>query len=237
MAFNVEELKGEEEADDFPDDEFEGDPLLIGADGKPMSDDQLKLLYCISRYSHKARSTEEKEKWVRKVQLMVLLYEGIISKAFNYDYAPQVQQVEARHVYMNITQEGKDDIDDLREAYLIAAARVTSKDGQSITAYQLTEKGYDALAMVPEDLCKEIDDFIDQMGTGNLIEAVWDGDNFRMRVEGTLNKEGRISTVTDCEDVSYVSSPYIPEILRTRGRPCISNAHRAAEAAMGESTA
>ena len=78
----------------------------------------------------------------------------------------QVQRVETRHVYMNISQEGKDDIDDLRESYLIAAARVTSKDGQSITAYQLTEKGYDALARVPEDLCKEIDDFIDQQNSG-----------------------------------------------------------------------
>merc|ERR1711959_177506 len=101
------------------------------------------MLYVISRYSHKARSAQEKEKWVRKVLLMVLLYEGIVSKAFDYDYAPQVQQVETRHVYMNISQEGKDDIDDLREAYLISAARVTSKDGQSITCYQLTEKGYD----------------------------------------------------------------------------------------------
>ena len=69
----------------------------------------------------KARTVDEKEKWIRKVQLMVLLYEGIVSKAFNYDYAPQVQQVECRHCYMNVTQEGKDDIDDLREAYLIAA--------------------------------------------------------------------------------------------------------------------
>ena len=58
-----------------------------------------------------------------------------------------------------------------------------------------------------------------------------------MRVEGTLNREGRVSTVTDCEDVSYVSSPYIPEVLRTRGRACMSNAHRAHEAALGGSDA
>ena len=38
---------------EYDDDEFEGDPLLIGADGQPLSDDQLKLLYTISRYSHK----------------------------------------------------------------------------------------------------------------------------------------------------------------------------------------
>ena len=42
-----------EEMELYDDDEFEGDPLLIGADGQPLSDDQLKLLYTISRYSHK----------------------------------------------------------------------------------------------------------------------------------------------------------------------------------------
>merc|ERR1711959_204352 len=200
MAFRVDPHEEEHFSEYGDEDDFEGDPLLIGADGKPLSDDQLKLLYCISRYSHKARSAQESEKWIRKAQLLVLIYEGIVSKAFNYDYAPQVQQVETRHVYLNISQEGKDDIDDLREAYLITAARVTSKDGQSITAYQLTEKGYDALARVPEDLCKEIDDFIDQQNTGNLIEAVWDGEHFRMRPEGERSIEGRISTVTDSED-------------------------------------
>jgi len=235
MNMNLQELKGEDAQEDmnWDDDEFDGDPLLMGADGKPFSDDQLKLLYTISRYSHKARTAEESEKWVRKVQLLVLIYEGVISKAFNYDYAPQVQQIECRHVYMNISQEGKDDIDDLRESYLIAAARVTSKDGQAITAYQLTEKGYDALARVPEDLCKEIDDFIDTQHTGRLIEAVWDGEFFRMRPEGSRSVEGRISTVTETEDVSYVCSPYIPSCVRVRGRDCISNAGRAHEAALG----
>ena len=55
MAFQVEglhesEANGSEGGDE---DEYEGDPLLIGADGKQLSDDQLKLLYTISRYSHK----------------------------------------------------------------------------------------------------------------------------------------------------------------------------------------
>ena len=37
----------------------------------------------------------------------------------------------------------------------------------------------------------------------------------------------RRSTVTDTEDVSYVSSAYIPQCLRFGGRPTLSNAHRA----------
>jgi hypothetical protein len=32
--------------------------------------------------------------------------------------------------------------------------------------------------------------------------------------------------VQECEDVSYVSSAYIPQCLRYGGRPTLSNAHR-----------
>ena len=45
---------------------------------------------------------------------------GIKAKSFNYDYAPQIEMIETKHIYMNISQEGKDDIDDLREAYMLA---------------------------------------------------------------------------------------------------------------------
>ena len=44
---------------------------------------------------------------------------------------------------------------------------------------------------------------------------------------------GRISTVTDAEDVSYVSSPYLPNILRQGGRKTTSNKNRAHEAGEG----
>lgn len=39
----------------------------------------------------------------------------------------------------------------------------------------------------------------------------------------------RKSTITDTEDVSYVSSAYVPQCLRYGGRPTLSNAHRAHE--------
>ncbi len=42
----------------------------------------------MSRYSHTATSKEEKDKWIRKVPLLVLIYEGIVAGVFDYDYAP-----------------------------------------------------------------------------------------------------------------------------------------------------
>lgn len=228
--------------DDFEDGHTGGEDtanhrLMLGADGKKLSDDQLKMVYMISRYSHKARSPEEKERWIRKTQLLVLIFEGIKAKSFNYDYAPQIEMIETKHVYMNISQEGKDDIDDLREADLISGAKVTSKDGMAITCYQLTERGYDVLARIPEDLCREVDDFIIQQGTNKLIEAVWDSEEevFKLRALGSKKVTGRASLVTRVEDVSYVSSPFVPQCLRVRNEfELKSYAHRALEARIGK---
>ena len=45
----------------------------------------------------------------------------------------------------------------------------------------------------------------------------------------------RKSTITETEDVSYVSSAYIPQCLRYGGRPTLSNAHRAHESGVNVS--
>jgi hypothetical protein len=58
--------------------------------------------------------------WVRETPLLVLIYEGIVAEVFDYDYAPASVKVGRRLVYMNITQEGRDDLDDLREAGMVS---------------------------------------------------------------------------------------------------------------------
>ena len=42
------------------------------------------------RYSHAANGPDEKEEWIRKVPLLVLIYEGIVHNVYDYDYAPGV---------------------------------------------------------------------------------------------------------------------------------------------------
>ena len=42
----------------------------------------------------------------------------------------------------------------------------------------------------------------------------------------------RKSSINETEDVSYVSSAYVPQCLRYGGRPTLSNAHRAHESAV-----
>ena len=76
----------------------------------------------VSRYSHASTSANEKEEWIRKVPLMVLLYEGIVAQVFDYDYAPSSEIIHSRRLYFNTSQEGRSDVDILR--YLLPILRI-----------------------------------------------------------------------------------------------------------------
>ena len=87
----------------------------------------------LSIYTHVAQTEEEKEEWIRKPALMVLIYEAVVAQVLDYDYAPQSQLVEARRKYFNISQEGKSDVDFLREEELINGLKLSSKTYQPVT--------------------------------------------------------------------------------------------------------
>jgi hypothetical protein len=56
-----------------------------------------------------------------------------------------------------------------------------------------------------------------------LLHVKWDGIFYSLQSESSFPRK---SNITECEDVSYVSSAYIPQCLRYGGRPTLSNAHR-----------
>ena len=64
----------------------------------------------------------------------------------------------------------------------------------------------------------------------DLLKVSWDGSAFWLRSNSGYERE---STVTDTEDVSYVSSPYLPNCLRHGGRESVSNADKAHLSAAG----
>ncbi|MCA9520636.1 MAG: hypothetical protein KC609_06680, partial [Myxococcales bacterium] len=194
------------------------------------SDEHQKLLYMISKYSHCARTADEKERWIRKIPLLVLIYEAIVEGVLDYDYAPASENVGTRRIYINISQEGRDDVDDLREAGLINGLKLSSKEYQSVTAYQISHKGLEVLAQVSDELRKAVDALI--FHEGELLEASWNGEQFTLR---TASGYERVSTITDCEDVSYVSSPYLPASLLDESSVLSSSADRASESAAGVS--
>jgi MFS superfamily sulfate permease-like transporter len=69
------------------------------------------------------------------------LYEGIVAGVLDFDYAPASACIENRRVWMNVSQEGKSDIEFLREEELVNGLQMSSKSFQPLTCYQISEKG------------------------------------------------------------------------------------------------
>ena len=127
---------------------------------------------------------------------------------------------------MNVSQEGKSDVEFLREEELVNGLQMSSKSFQPITCYQISEKGKELVKRISRKEKEAVHEFVYARGTRELLSAVWDGHNYFLC---SASGYKRRSTITDTEDVSYVSSAYIPQCLRYGGRPTLSNAHRAHE--------
>eukprot|EP01039_Chlorochromonas_danica_P008189 gene8188-9034_t len=192
-----------------------------------LTENQNRLLYMISLYSRRATpGTDEKDQWVRKPALIVLVYEGIVAGVLDYDYAPSSALVQIRRIWMNVSQEGKSDIEFLREEELVNGLQMSSKSFQPITCYQISDKGKELIKRISRKEKEAVHEFVYARGTRELLTVQWDGRNYYLVSASGYRRK---STITECEDVSYVSSAYIPQCLRYGGRPTLSNAHRAHE--------
>eukprot|EP00960_Hanusia_phi_P068546 766873-Hanusia_phi.AAC.1 len=169
---------------------------------------------------------------MRKLPLVVLMYEAIIEDVLDYDYAPVAVNVchdgISRNVWMNVTQEGMHALDDFISKNLCRNIKLQSKDFSAVTAYQITEKGLNFLARAPKEILMAVDDFLYR--SGDVLQVRFNGSDFEIYTSSGFSQE---SGVTDTEDVSYVSSPWLPQTLRYTSKPLRSFAHRAYEAAEG----
>lgn len=69
-----------------------------------LTENQNRLLYMVSLYTHKADTRGDRDHWLRKPALVVLLYEGIVANVLDFDYAPQSELIENRRIWMNVSQ-------------------------------------------------------------------------------------------------------------------------------------
>lgn len=121
-----------------------------------LTDDHQKLLYLLSKYACAAESRNLPEGWIRQSHFYVLIYEGIVADVFDYDYAPLSAMVGPKRLWMNISQEGKDDIDDLREMGFINGLKLATEDLQPVTAYQVSLAGLKKLPQIPQALRDQV---------------------------------------------------------------------------------
>ncbi|GAB9465450.1 hypothetical protein Gpo141_00002857 [Globisporangium polare] len=206
-----------------------------------LSANHFKLLYLISLYAVASNSTKQNERWIRHVPLLALMFEGIVRGKFGFDYAPSSVRLSFKgrtlRRWINISREGVAAIDDLWELHLVNGLKLSSDDFQPITAYQVSTKGLAMLAYLPSNLRGEVDSFIYPpvpLEKKPLLVS-YDGNKFQLRSGGYCKS----SAITESEDVSYVSSPFLPRCLRSNGYYQVeerNNRHRAGECASGASS-
>jgi hypothetical protein len=98
-------LRGGGDDDDDVSDASETESESEEDEDTGLTENQNRLLYMISLYTKKAaHGTDEKDEWVRKQALVVLLFEGIVAGVLDFDYAPASVSIENRRVWMNISQ-------------------------------------------------------------------------------------------------------------------------------------
>jgi len=220
------------------DDGMDSDDSETAESPTGLTRNQNRLLYLISLYTHPAQSAEEQEGWIRKSALQVLMYEGITAKVLDYDYAPSSVIVENRRIFINISQEGKSDVDFLREEELLNGLKLQSREYWPVTCYQVSEKGLELVSKLGRRDRTAVEEIAYAPTSKDLLHVRFDAEEAEYILETAseerngrtvkVNSYNRKSDITYIEDVSYVSSAYVPQCLRRKGgRPTMSNAHKA----------
>ena len=154
------------------------------------------------------------------------MYEGVVTELFDYDYAPHSTLIKNRRVWANTSQEGQSDVEFLREEELIHALQISSTSYKPVICYQISDRGQELIRHISRHEKEAVHQYAYMPGSRELLKVEWDGDSYWLQAPSGYKRK---STITETEDVSYVSSAYIPQCLRYGGRPTLSNAHRAHE--------
>jgi len=164
-----------------------------------------------------------------------MFFEGIVANVLEYEYGPKQVTIsyegQVGRVCMNVSQEARSALEDLREQELVNALSIPSEDFQPIAAFQVSLKGLQFLKTLPNSLFEEVNSFVYVPQAPHydteLLESRFDGETFVLR-----SRSGyvRASKVTEAEESSYVTSPSLPVSLRTRwGKPLTNNNAKAGQ--------
>ena len=176
-----------------------------------ISDDALRQLILISRFSGPATTPDEEERWIKKIPLMALVTRGVMDNTFlHYDLAPSIIEYQGDTFFANISKEGEDDIKDLRVMGLLERLKLATKHHYYVSAYRVTKAGMDTVKAADKAHHKAIDDLLRCDKCSGQVEVVTKTDNPYLRCR-ECNVEEKIP-LFDIEEVPYVTSPVFPEI-------------------------
>ena len=183
------------------------------------TDEHFKLLYLISKYSSPSNKTHIDEIWMKELPLRVFAFEAICEQIFeDYDYAPMSTEIPGGRRFLNISQEMEDDIADLREMGVLHCLKLSTVTYMLINAYMVTFEGLKMLKNIPPKFKKEIDSQILCLKCKQLLEtkinpnSKENDDVIYIYCKNEACEHYKFSGITEIEDVSYKTTPYIPNI-------------------------
>ncbi|MBE0526337.1 MAG: hypothetical protein IH631_05305 [Candidatus Thorarchaeota archaeon] len=171
------------------------------------TDDMMRLLLVIDVFTKEG--FEENPIWVKELPLMALIYDGIVKGIFrDYDYAPwSVPMLDGTREWLNISREGKDDLEDLLSLRMISILRVSTSQYGFVTAYRLTELGQEKIKSASETVQQEVKGLIHH-SCGVLYSVVVKGSDISLRCNScNFNREIPIGEI---EDIPYATKSYLP---------------------------
>lgn len=169
---------------------------------EPITEQMKRLCYMIAEF------TKQDGKYgvlaFKALPLKALIFKGIIDGVFDYDYAPQSIMYMDNRRFLNISREGEDDLDDLRDINLLNKIRLATKRHVFIYAYNLTKEGINFLNNIPNEDKKIVNELI-FCKCGRLYNLIVTVDGIFLIC--TYCNVKIDTEVTDIEDVSYKCSP------------------------------
>lgn len=164
-------------------------------------------MYLIGIYTHTDNLNDDREHWFKDGPLVAAIYDLTVEGVFEtYDYAAMsVLCLDGYRRFMNISREGVDDLNDLRELGLLLHLKISTTHYGNVTGYRLSEEGVQTFNKLPKKMQTALDKRIrcpkchDQLLSIECLrfEEYW----FRCP---SCDYERKIA-IFDIEDVNYVS--------------------------------
>jgi len=171
------------------------------------TDDMMRLLLVIDAYTREGH--EDNPVWVKELPLMAIIYQGIVKRIFrDYDYSPwSVPMLDGTREWLNISREGKDDLEDLLNLRMLSILRVSTSQYGFVTAYRLTESGQEKINDATESIRQETMALIHHT-CGDLYSIVMNGSEISFRCD-PCNFDEEI-LIGEIEDIPYTTKAYLP---------------------------
>ncbi len=173
-----------------------------------LTKDQMRLLLVINEYTK--AGDQDNPVWVKELPVLAIIYAGIIKGVFrDYDYAPwSVSMLDGTRHWLNVSREGKDDVEDLLNLRLLAIIRISTSQYGYVTAYRPTQLGQEVIETIPDNIRKEVFDLIHCPHCKTLFQVDMSKKEFSFVCSHCGNKES--IDIDDIEDVPYATRPYLP---------------------------